>query len=69
LQELKRGYAAGDQCLVTYRALSGVFAEVLRIDETRQLALVEFNLVGRPQLRLFPLSALRPVNGHLTTYL
>jgi hypothetical protein len=69
LSELKRGYAAGDQCLVSYRALRGVFAEVLRIDEQRQTALVEFNIVGRPQIRMFPLSALRPINGHAETYL
>jgi hypothetical protein len=35
----------------------------------RQSALVEFNLVGRPQIRMFPLSALRPVNGHVEMFL
>jgi hypothetical protein len=69
LSELKRGYTTGDDCLVTYRALQNVLAAVLRIDEQRQAALVEFDLIGRPQIRMFPLSALRPVNGHLTTYL
>jgi hypothetical protein len=69
LSELKRGFAAGDQCLVSYRALQNVLAEVLRIDEMRQTALVEFNIVGRPQLRMFPLSAIRPVNGHREMYL
>jgi hypothetical protein len=70
LAKLRRGYAAGDEVVIYYRALPrGVLGRVEHVDERHHQARVEYDLIGRPQRATFPLRALRPVNGDRHMYL
>ena len=63
LAYLKRGYWEGSEVCINYRALRGILGVVRTIDEATLSARVEYNMLGRPQWRIFPLRALSAVGA------